>query len=246
MIRVKKRTFSGIVLEQEVFNVSERSNLKNAEYEPRFADDEERAKHRLEMSKRHHRRLVNANFTPASLYSTLTFDVGNECHDYEECKKLRDLYVRRLKYAYPDAVIFIYCGQGKTTHRFHLHMLSDGVPEEAIIKKWSFGEISRVEHLREHCYYDGVDHGPDYTALADYLFNHWTPEQGSHRWKATKNAKKPEKEPAKEAKRIYSDSKPPRAPKGYALVESKSNKYGYQYYKYVKMPSKPERARRNE
>lgn len=233
MIRIKKRTFSGAVCEQEVFTIPSRRGIKNAKYEPRFGDEEERAKHRLEISRRNHTRLVNANFNPSSLYSTLTFDGENEVHDWESCRRLRDLYVRRLKRAYPDAVIFIYCGQGKTTHRWHIHMLSNGIPEEAVKEKWGFGEISRIEHLRAHCSYDGVDHGADYTALANYLFNHWTPDQGCHRWKMTKNARRPEEETPKEAKREYSEKHPPLPPRGYRLVESRSNRYGYLYFKYV-------------
>lgn len=233
MIRIKKRTFSGAVCEQEVFTVSSRAGIKKAEYEPRIASDEERARHRLEISRRNHTRLVNANFSPSSLYSTLTFDEENECHDWESCRKLRDLYVRRLKRAYPNAVIFIYCGQGKATHRWHMHMLSEGLPEAAIAEKWGFGTMIRIEHLRAHVYYDGEDHGADYTSLANYLFDHWTPDQGCHRWKMTKNAKRPESEAPKEAKRNYSIERPPQAPRGFRLVEARSNSYGYLYFKYV-------------
>ena len=74
-------------------------------------------------------------------------------------------------------------GRGKGTHRIHFHMVSEGIPEEQIRKLWGMGEIVRIEHLREHNYYSGIDHGQDYTGLANYLFGHWTPEQGGHRWK---------------------------------------------------------------
>ena len=245
MKRVNRRTFSGSVCEQEVFTVSERTkDVRHAHPKhPRFQTEEERIRHREAISQRNHARLVNENFGPESLYSTLTFDQDNEVHDFIDCKKLRDLYVRRLRRSYPDAVIFIYIGQGKTTHRFHLHMLSEGIPEEAIIEKWGFGEIRRIEHLREHNYYNGVDHGRDYTALANYLFAHWTPEQGGHHWKQTRNARKPVREAAAPAKRVYSEEKPPVAPKGYVLVEKRSTQYGYQYFKYVKTPEKDQKPR---
>ena len=74
MQRVKRRIFSGVVCEQEVYTVSDRANIKKAEPRPRFKDDEERAQHRIGISKRKHQRLVNENFSPLSLYSTLTFD----------------------------------------------------------------------------------------------------------------------------------------------------------------------------
>lgn len=160
MQRVKRRIFSGAVCEQEVFNISDRlTDIKKAEPRPRFKTEEEREQHRIGISRRKHARLVNENFSPRSLYSTLTLDNENEVHTFKEAKRIRDLFVRRLKYAFPDAVIFIYLGRGKNTNRIHAHMLSDGVPEEAIKKQWIYGSIVRIDHLREHNYYDGVDHG---------------------------------------------------------------------------------------
>ncbi len=245
MKRVKRRTFCGSVCEQEVFTVSERmKDVRKAQPKHlRFQTEEERIRHREAISKRRHARLVNENFGPTSLYSTLTFNQENEVHDFIDCRKLRDLFIRRLKRAYPDAVIFIYMGQGATTHRIHIHMLSEGIPEEVIAEKWGFGEIRRIEHLREHNYYSGVDHGQDYTALANYLFEHWTPEQGGHHWKQTKNARKPVREDAKQVKRNYTEEKPPAAPKGYMLVEKRSTPYGYLYFKYVKTPEKDPKQR---
>lgn len=243
MQRVKRRTFSGVVCEQEVFSVSDRlQDLRKAEPRQRFKDDAEREQHRINISRRKHARAFNENFSPRSLYSTLTFDTEHECHEYRDVKRIRDLFVRRLKYAYPDAVIFIYVGRGKSTQRFHIHMVSDGVPEDHIKKKWEFGSVLRIDHLREHNFYNGIDHGQDYTGLANYLFDHWTPEQGGHRWKQTRNARKPDRETPTVIKREYTEEKPPRPPKGYILVETKSTKYGYLYFKYVLEP--PKRTRR--
>lgn len=244
MQRVKRRTFSGVVCEQEVFNVSARMDIKKAEPRERFKTDEEREQHRIGISRRKHARLFNENFSPRSLYSTLTLDDENEVHEFRDMKRLRDNFIRNLKRAYPDAVVFAYIGRGKSTKRMHLHMVSNDIPEEAITEKWKYGRIVRIENLREHNYYNGVDHGQDYTGLANYLFDHWTPEQGGHRWKQTKNARKPERETPKIAIREYTESKPPIAPKGYILVESRSNKFGYLYYKYVLQP--PKRSRRRK
>lgn len=239
MITLKTRTFSGVVCEQEVFNISEKAkNIKTAASVLRFKTEEEREQHRNLISKRRHARLVNENFSPSSLYSTLTFDDENEVHTFKDARRIRDLYVRRLKYANPDAVIFIYMGRGKNTKRIHFHMLSEGVPEKCLRSQWYYGDVVSVTNLREHNYYDGVDCGKDYTGLANYLFDHWTKEQGGHRWKATKNARKPHKEEPTVAKREYSENKPPRTPKGYKLVEIKITRYGYMYFKYVKIPEK--------
>ena len=107
MQRVKRRIFSGVVCEQEVYTVSDRANIKKAEPRPRFKDDEERAQHRIGISKRKHQRLVNENFSPLSLYSTLTFDDDSEVHTFSEARRIRDNYFRRLQRACPDAKIII-------------------------------------------------------------------------------------------------------------------------------------------
>lgn len=251
MKRVKRRIWSGTVCEQLVYNVP--NGVPNIDtYDPdkqirqRFRDEEERAAFLKEISRRQHFRSFMANFSPTSLYSTLTFDDEHEVHTFQEAKRIRNNFRRVLQYAYPDAVFFIYLGRGKSTNRIHLHMVSEGIPEDILSKKWKYGMIKRIEHLREHNNYDGVDHGQDYTGLANYLFNHWTPEVGGHRWFQTKNARKPEREPVKEVRVRggYSEKHPPRAPKGYTLVEVKTTKYGYHYFKYVWMPPKRKEKRR--
>ncbi len=246
MRRVKKRTFSGVVCEQEVYDIPDRiKDVRNARPpRPRFKTEEEREQHRIGISRRKHTRLVNSNFTHNSLYSTLTLSNQFEVHTFEEAEKIRKNFMKRIKRKFPDARMMIYMGRGKSTHRIHFHMLSDGVPEEAIRQKWNLGNIIRIDHLKEHNYYDGIDCGEDYTGLANYLFDHWTPEQGRKRWSATQNLIKPEEEAPKEIKREYTETKAPLAPKGYILVESKSTKYGYLYFKYVKKP--PKKSRKNK
>ena len=241
MRRIKRRTFSGSVCEQEVFSVADnRKDLREAEPLERFKTEEDRAKHREGISRRHHERLFNATFSPLSLYSTLTMDNEHEVHTFTEARRIRDNYARRLKYAFPDAQIMLYMGRGKSTDRIHFHMVSNGVPEEIIRAKWQARSVDRIVNLRKNCRYKDengvlVDHGQDYKGLANYLFDHWTPEQGGHRWKQTRNVCRPAREAPTVVKREYSESKPPRAPKGYKLVETKGTAFGYFWYKYVKV-----------
>lgn len=244
MKRVRRKIYSGAVLEMEVYTVDSNRGSSTGLPRLRFQSEEERAAHKQAMSRRRHRRLVNENFSPSSLYSTLTFDQDNECHTWEECKKLRDLFFRRLRRKYPEAVIFIYAGRGKSTKRFHIHMLSEGIPDEAIINEWTYGSIYDIEHLRSHNFYDGQDCGCDYKGLADYLFEHWAPGQGSHRWKMSRNARQPETEAPKPVKRAYSADRPPQAPKGYRLVEIIQTRYGYYDFRYVKIQEPAIRPRR--
>lgn len=234
-MRIKRRIYSGAVCEQEIFSVSDRAkNINAAEPPARFKTEEERDRHRLGISRRHHARLVNANFTPQSLYSTLTLDNENEVHTFAEAWKLGTLFMRRLKYANPEARFILYMGRGKSTNRIHFHMLSDGLTEEQIKSRWKYGQVLRIEHLRAQNRYNGVDHGQDYTGLANYLFDHWTPEQQTRkRYRNTTNLKQPETEPATVIKRNYSAKSPPRPPKGYKLVNCLDNGAGYLCFKYV-------------
>ena len=148
MQRVKRRTFSGVVCEQEVYNVPDRiKSLEKAEPRPRFKNEEERELHRIGISRRKHARLINENYGPTSLYSTLTLDNESEVHTFDEARRIRDLYVRRLKYHAPDAKINIYMGRGKTTFRIHFHMISEGVSEKLIRDLWGLGDVLRIEHL---------------------------------------------------------------------------------------------------
>ena len=248
MKQMKCRLFMGAMCEQIVYNVPD--GVRNIElYDPekkrkdRFENEEAYLKFKKEISRRNHLRLFHANFSSSSIYCTLTFDNEWEVHTFEEAKIVRKRFVQALRRTYPDAVIFLYMGRGKSTNRIHFHMVSEGIPEEFIVKKWKYGTVRHIEHLREHNWYEGKDHGRDYTGLANYLFNHWTEEVGGHRFFHTKNARKPDKEPAKEV-RIrggYSEKRPPDTPKGYMLVDIKATTYGCCRFIYVVIPPKVSR-----
>ena len=246
MKRVKRRILSGAICEQVVFNVrdSDRDPKDARPSRPRFKNEAEREKHRNEISRRRHLRMFQANFNTDSLYSTLTFSNEYEVHTFREAKQVANNYCRRLLYACPKATIFLYMGRGKATHRIHFHMVSNGIPEEIITGKWGYGSIVRVDGLRAHNYIDGKDCGQDFSGLANYLFDHWTPEVGGHRWKAVGQVRKPEPEDATVCVRNYSAERPPIPPKGYMLVETKETGYGYLYFRYVVIPPKVKRIRK--
>lgn len=245
MKQMKRRSYMGAICEQVVYCVSDGAH-KVQEYNPerirkdRFENEAAYQKFKVEISRRNHSRLFHANFSPTSIYSTLTFDDENEVHTFPEAKLVARRFLRVMKRAFPDAVIFLYMGRGEGTDRIHFHMVSEGIPKEFLECKWQYGSVKRFNNLREHNWYDGVDHGQDYTGLANYLFNHWTEEVGGHRWIMTKNAKKPEREKATEVHVPggYSEKRPPIAPKGYKLVDIKATKYGCYYFRYVYVPPK--------
>lgn len=246
MKTMKKRIFAGAVCEQIVYNVSDRAaEPKKAEPRPRFKTEQERAEHRRGIARRACARKVNENFTTASMFSTLTCDAEHELVYWDDARRVMSNYVRRLQRACPDAKIMLFKGRGKNTHRIHFHMISDGIPAEIIAGKWADGNVIRCDNLREHNYFMGVDQGADFTALANYCFDHWTPDQGGHYYFSTRNIKEPEAEPATECVRSYSPERPPIAPKGFIYTYCSYNKYGYMRFHYVKEPQK-KRHRKKE
>ena len=201
----------------------------------RFQNEEERKKFNEARGLRQYIRFFNNNFTENSLYSTLTCSDEYEVHTFGEAKKMRDRFYARIMYKYPEAKIVIHMGRGKSTERIHFHMVSDGVPEEYIVKQWKYGGIKRIVHLRAHVHYDGVDCGRDYKGLAAYLYNHWTEEQGGHKYKASRTMAQPVQEKKETiCKRTYRPDRPPKAPKGYKFFDVSYNRYGWMEFHYVR------------
>ena len=231
---MKKRIFCGAVCEQIVYCAPEGAGQdydSEKVWRSRFKDDAEREKFKTEIAQRRHYRKFQANFSAGDIFATLTFDDDNEVTDFDEARAIRAKWRRLIRKKYPEAVFFIYMGRGRSTHRIHFHMVSHGIPKDWIEKNWSYGRCVRAVVLRRNCRYDGADRGQDYQGLANYLFNHWTKEQGGQRYFATRNARKPEEERATEVhvRHTYSAQRPPRPPKGYRLTVAEGNQYGFLY-----------------
>lgn len=240
--RVKKRIFAGQTCDQIVYTSFSRTGNKTAEPRPRFKNEAERAEHSRQIARRHCARLINENCTPAGFYCTLTFNRENELHTFDEAKRERNNFRRRLIYRCPDAKLFIFMGRGKNTSRIHFHMIAENVTPEDISAAWTGGEIAEIKHLREHNKTpEGEDLGADFTAVAYYCFDHWTPEQGGHYYSRSGDIRQPEEEEPTICVREYTVSNPPIAPKGYKLVSAYSTSYGYLYFHYVKEPLPPGR-----
>ncbi len=235
-MRVRRRIDAGCVCEIEIYTASDgRCGMRRPRL--RFRDAEERRRHREKIGLRNFIRMIHANYYAGrSLYSTLTFSPENEVYYFKDAKRVRENFARRMRRAYPDAKFIIVIGRGKKNQKIHMHMISDGIPAEEIRRIWADGIVSSAP-LRAHCVYDGDDHGPDWTALATYLWEHWTPEQGGHHYYATRNHRPAEKDRVRAIRRSYTAERPPRAPAGYRLVEAEETRFGYQYFKYIKMLS---------
>lgn len=248
-MQVKKRIFAGAVCEQVVYQVpdDEHSSLRLSERRPRFRNDEEREEHSRMISKRHHALTINANYTSAGYYVTLTFNNENEVFDFADARKIRDNYYRRIRRKFPESKVNIYMGRGKNTARIHFHMICEGIPEEVIRDQWIFGEVIDCKHLRSHnTGLDGTDCGGDLTALANYCFDHWTKEQGpGRRYKQSKTVVQPEEEKPVKSLRHYDAQHPPLCPEGYryAGMTMCLPEFGYQRFLYIKLPEKRKRRR---
>lgn len=244
MQNCRRDTRSGAVYEIEIYPVSEavRDISKSSPKPENIRTPEEKKRYNRHKSEKQCIRLVNANFTSSSYYVTLTYDNEHLPASYAEALKNVENYTRRLKYANPNARIMSFTGYGSRGGRLHHHLLIDCVSEADILSKWTFGKIAKAEHLRKHNYYNGVDHGEDFTALAVYLHKHSPDEYKGKRWKQTKNIQQPIRYKAKKFKRAYSIERPPKAPKGFILVEKRVNEYyksGYVCFKYVREVQDP-------
>ena len=234
--KYKRKIYSGCVLDVEVYAVNEgvkdASDIQRKLSRPRTEEEKRIANER--QSRKRFIGNVNATFCHGGLYVTLTYDDKHLPRSYKEAEAELKKYIRKIRYKFKNAKIVAVTGYGRQSGRLHHHLIIDGVWENYIIDKWNKGKMIRVERLRAHNVYNGVDHGRDYTSLANYLFDHAVEVKGK-RWIQTKNVSQPEKEEAKEIKRNYSADKPPKTPKGYKLVNVYEGVNGFLNFKYVKI-----------
>lgn len=235
--RMKKRTFAGSLCQQVVWNSGRGPSIRPQRI--RFKSEEERAEHSRQIARRKHKLKINNSFTTAGYWCTFTFSKENEVHTWDEARRERNNFRRRLTYKRPDAKVSLYMGRGKSTHRIHFHAFIEGLTEEEIRAAWKLGECVSISHLRAHNRSaDGRDLGAVFTAVANYAFDHWTAEQGGHYYSCTDNVQLPEEEEPTECKREYSPEHPPRAPKGYIYIGGYSTPYGYLLFEYIRIPNR--------
>lgn len=248
-MRVMREVKSGAVLEKEIYFVPENIKLTK-KTEPKDKKDltpEEKAENNRKKSEKNFVRIVNNNFTKNSLYGTFTHDDEHLPETWEEANRNADNFLRKIKRWDPSVRYVLVIGRGRGTDRLHIHIIIDGtyITKEKLLELWDKGSIKRVETLREHNFYDGVDCGQDFTGLAVYLHKHNNAEHKGKRWKQSRNLIPPTKDKPKETKREYTEGKPPRAPEGYIFVGSYQSNYqqgGYISFKYVRDIKKIEGA----
>lgn len=238
-IEVKARSFAGPVCHQDVWLQRESGFDPKTAKPPRqrFKTDGERKEYLRRVAMRHHADLVNANFAGnrSAYYCTFTFNDENELFNFDDARKVRDIFWRSLRKINPLMRALLYMGRGKSTHRIHFHMLVDGISEEELRREWKWGEVVAISKIRMKNRLDGRDVGKDLTGLANYLFSHWKEdEQGKgKRYKATRGLRQPERERATLCKRRYSENKPPMPPHGFRYIGCETNCWGFIRFNYV-------------
>ncbi len=234
----RKKTRSGAVYEVEFYPVPD--GIKNARHSEPIPENirtpEQKEEYNRHQSEKRFVRSVNTTFTSESFYDTLTYDDEHYPDSYYKAEKELEKYIRRLRYCNPNARIVAVTGYGSISGRLHHHLIIDGANDKDILRLWTNGKVAKHENLREHNYYNGVDYGEDFTALACYLHRHTPAGHRGKRWKQTKSIIKPVQDTAI-AKRVNSEKNPPEAPEGFVLVEVRKCEYyasGYIYFKYVR------------
>ena len=126
--QVKKRVFAGEVCDQIVYQQPDDGtrglSVKNPR--PRFKTDAEREEFNRQIAKRNHALLINANFGQASWFHTLTFSDAWEVYHFDDARRLRNNFIKRLRRRFPDVKLSIYMGRGKSTARIHLRRKRSG------------------------------------------------------------------------------------------------------------------------
>lgn len=234
-------THAGAVVEIEFYSVPENARGEAVKPNPRnVRTPEQKEKYNNYKSEKQAIRLINANFTAAGYYVTLSYDAEHLPKSYDAAEKNARLFLNRLKYKFPNTKIICFTAAGDVSGRFHHHLIIEGVPESYILKKWSGGKIVKIERLRAHNYYNGMDCGEDFTALAKYLHRQVPGRKGRKRWTET-GLTQPKQEKTKSALLAYTAKKPPKAPSGYRLVEVRDCEYfasSYICFKFARIPQK--------
>lgn len=135
--RIKARIDTGCVIEQYVYQVPGAETQKGR---PRFQTEEERAEHRRKIAWRDHCRKLNGDFAPWELYSTVTFASEQMPRTFEDAKRLRDNYRRRLLRSCPAGDVRMEL-LGIRGGRWKIEMRSRGIPAAVIHGKWGKGDI---------------------------------------------------------------------------------------------------------
>ena len=182
----ERKHYCGEYLEVEVFPVYNKPKGRGKRNKPTTEVQKK-------LNRRHTegrlRRLLHTNFTPSDLFVTLTFDDDTLPETVEDCQRLVQNFLRRLKRRYGKLGIepkYIYVMEyGQKHNRLHIHLvLTGGITKEDLAKLWGLGSVS-ADKL--HFDMDGL------ATLAKYLTKgSETDERPTWKsWSGSRNLEKP-------------------------------------------------------
>ena len=183
-------------------------------------------------------RLINANFYPGDLHTTLTYA---EVVSVEEAQHQLDLWLRRMRREFRKAgKDFRYIAVTEYEHhRIHHHVVMSYIDLPVITTQWTRGRVRCT----------ALDRSRSYRALAEYLIKETQktfrqPDNAlRRRWKASRNLIRPAvKREWVSVRELFRD---PKALKGYQLDEDSIRRYqnpitGLEHLEYQMIAIDPE------
>ena len=183
-------------------------------------------------------RLINANFMPGDLHTTLTYA---EVVSVEEAKHQLDLWLRRMRREFrKEGKEFRYIAVTEYKHhRIHHHIVMSYIDLHIITTQWTNGRVRCT----------ALDRSRSYRALAEYLIKETQktfrqPDNAvKRRWKASRNLTRPVvKREWVSVRELFRD---PKALKGYQLDEDSVRRYqnpitGLEHLEYQMIATDPE------
>ncbi len=238
-------TYPGGRVEEKYFTCrlgGKKTRIKNFNKTPEAV-----AKVNARRAVRNLKELILTNFKQGDQYITLTY--AKEPKDYEEAIRHLKNYIKRLRRRYQKAgqeLRYIYTTECKGK-RIHHHILVNKVLEQQDLRNaWGHSKLSAYDIIE----YQGEER--DAKKLSAYFTkeSNITVREGKQkvRYVASRNLKKPEVQYQTIQSKKWRER--PTAKKGYALagVMNTFTGWGYplQIARYVEIPKKKKRGRKNE
>lgn len=180
---------------------------------------------------------LNANFTVADYWVTLTYEKENKTRNLDEMKEDIRKFLRDVKREYKkqgEELKFVYVLRvGKRGAR-HFHLVMNKIDSKAISKHWKFGfcKIMMVYSRDDSGTFDYI---ADYMMKESEITRTVFEKENLKRYSCSRNLEKPIVEKVV-IKRASTFRQKPKVPKGWKLIadseKSGVNLYGHIYYEF--------------
>lgn len=184
----RKEIYSGMMLEVEIFPITEKERkqprkdkLKETSKKQKNLNDKNAKKHLI--------RLINTNFTDSDLAVHLTYSDGNYPKSDKEAKRDVVNFLRRVKnyrnkngldpLKYIAVIEYREKEENQRAVRMHHHIIMSGMDRDIVESLWGKGRAN-ADRLKSDEY--------GYEAIGRYITKD---PKGNRRWTQSKNLKKP-------------------------------------------------------